>query len=785
MALSPCAAEVGVRDKVLRAASVSTGPSLELFTFPSSLGSSVASAALEQLFVVEKSLKSDCFKCNEDARTFLMDIAVAVKKLEEMRKSTIDLLEIESMELSRLYFLLETLPSCFNMELEECVRDARKLNLFEISELHMKITRIDSEIESLRKRTLELKENNEALGKKQEGLMKQHEKFIVSLNHMMEKKAAATIYINDTYTKISLEKEEIELQKKCLEEAREKMEKDREEYLLRKKKLSIQIDELKKAHEHKRLETFSKKKELNKLTIEMSKLKQTVTSSTVVLSDHSLEIAQLHESIKEWETKVEELKKVCKILEDKIHFFENHKEKLNDISGYEKDEFLQKIKQMAEKLNKGRSENKELREKLTTLARQFKIVLGEEDEMFFRKRKIHDENQRQLEFIAQKENFLAQRKVDIKNMEEGLITLQELHRATQQVYRKQIRILGDNLERESQRCIIAQWKIACLLKKHARWVLMTKADIQEIINKIEVAEQRKIQLYEETTSREKEINEFVAQIEKLTTELKEEEQEFVYKEKHLIEELSSYEDKFVKEVKMNKEKEEELDECLPQLHVAEEAFVEKHRRFEELVNIVTEQKHEETLLNNNIAQFKRDFSRYIRHTDKLKQELKHLRDQESIKIKDHFEILKNLENEIYAHDQKAELLLMENKRLKAYISYLKKKTEEYTKGEKGLIHASSDLSWDLIVRQTQYVDLWEKFQISAKELVNNCKEIMQDINSLIEKLSERDKKMERISTWLQGNLDELCSLIENDSPGNLGKQHLKTFGNVKLPAILW
>lgn len=35
-----------------------------------------------------------------------------------MRKDTIDLLEIESMELSRLYFLLETLPYNIRTELE-------------------------------------------------------------------------------------------------------------------------------------------------------------------------------------------------------------------------------------------------------------------------------------------------------------------------------------------------------------------------------------------------------------------------------------------------------------------------------------------------------------------------------------------------------------------------------------------------------------------------------------------------------------------------------------------
>lgn len=38
----------------------------------------------------------------------------------------------------------------------------------------------------------------------------------------------------------------------------------------------------------------------------------------------------------------------------------------------------------------------------------------------------HGRNQRQLAFIAQKETFLAQRRVDIKTMEEGLVTLDGL-----------------------------------------------------------------------------------------------------------------------------------------------------------------------------------------------------------------------------------------------------------------------------------------------------------------------------------------------------------------------
>lgn len=41
---------------------------------------------------------------------------------------------------------------------------------------------------------------------------------------------------------------------------------------------------------------------------------------------------------------------------------------------------------------------------------------------------FYGRNKKQLEFITEKENFLSQRKVDIRNMEEGLVTLSELHR---------------------------------------------------------------------------------------------------------------------------------------------------------------------------------------------------------------------------------------------------------------------------------------------------------------------------------------------------------------------
>ncbi|XP_053529332.1 coiled-coil domain-containing protein 175 [Artibeus jamaicensis] len=773
MALQSWSPELGCGEKVLRPAAVCTGPSLELCTFPSSLGSSVAAAALGQLLVVEQSLQGDSFKCNEEARIFLKDIAVAVKKLEEMRKTTIDLLEIESMELSRLYHQLETLPTNVNTEYEECVRDARRLNLLEMDQLQKKITRMNNEIEFLKERTLDLKDMNKALGKKQEELAKQHEKFVLSLNNMMGKKAAAIIYINETYTKINMEKEEIKLQRKYIQEIEEQTEKERAEYLKRKSKLNEKVFEQENICELKRQNAYQKKKELDKLRLKEANMKQKVNTTTVVLSDHNVEIEQVQEAIRHWEQKIEEMKKACGVLEDKMTFFKKSKEKLNDASNTEKNELLQRIKEMAEKIHGSQLENKDLQEKLATLSRQCKIVIQEEDKVFLQKKKIHDENHKQLAFITQKENFLSQRKVDIKNMEEGLHTLAELLRATKEVYRKQIRVLNDNLERERQRCIITQWKIACLKRTHRRWLFKMQIELQLLIDKIKAAEARRSALLEETSSREKEIADYLVQIEKITLELKQEEEEFIVKEKKLIQELTKYEEKYVQGTASTKIKEDELVECLPYLQVAEEEYKIKNKKCDELNSIITAQKEEQDLLEQRISQLTRDFSRYVNNMDKVKEELEQLRDQENQKIKTHFEVLKNLENEIYAHDLKTDALLLENKKLKEHIARLKNKIQQYAQGEEALLHVSSDMSWHLIAHHTRYLDLWAEFQITVKGFVRDGVETLQEIKCLIDKLHERDEKIERISVWLQGNLEELRHLATAEIPVKNKERRIK------------
>lgn len=57
--------------------------------------------------------------------------------------------------------------------------------------------------------------------------------------------------------------------------------------------------------------------------------------------------------------------------------------------------------------------------------------------------------------------------------------------------------------------------------------------------------------------------------------------------------------------------------------------------------------------------------------------------------------------------------------------------------------------------------------IFLKKLVDSGDETLKEIKNLIDKLYERDENIEHISTWLQGNLEELHFLMEQELPVTL------------------
>lgn len=66
-----------------------------------------------------------------------------------------------------------------------------------------------------------------------------------------------------------------------------------------------------------------------------------------------------------------------------------------------------------------------------------------------------------------------------------------------------------------------------------------------------------------------------------------------------------------------------------------------------------------------------------------------------------------------------------------------------------------------------------EFKATVKDLVHNDKNILHEIKNLIDKLCTKDEKIKCISIWLQGNIEDLYSLSQAESPIDLWKKKIR------------
>ncbi|XP_049626206.1 coiled-coil domain-containing protein 175 [Suncus etruscus] len=725
MGLRSPALELASTEKRPPGIGVSTSQSLELCSYPVTLGCQVATNALEQLFGVEKMLQDDYFKCNEEAKAFLKDVAVAVKKLEQMRKDTIDLLEIESMELSRLYFLLRTVPGQFYIELEECVRDARSLNLFEISGLKKKSFHLDCEERFLRKKINELQEVNENLGERQENLANEHQQIVVEINSLMEEKAMMTVSINDIFVKINSAKELLESQKRCYKNVTDELEEEKNKILQKKKILTDEINEMKKLHEKKKEESYQLKRKFQRLTRKMSEVKDMDNAFKVSLQRYpECGGIVVNKQVK------------GKILAQKINVRIEHIKHSQSL-----DSFLKRVKENDQK-------NEEAKEERTQLG---SVAVPA---------KKHTLNEKLLIFITEKENFLIKRKVDIKNIEDGIITLNELLTATTDLYRKEIRDLCEKLQKEYQRRYFIKWRIFSTQKKVAVWLAQQRMELESLVNEIYLLHEVQNNLQVQIKVRDKEISDFLVTIEEITMKLIEDEKNYVSEESMLTEELAKFQKIYVEEKRSARTFEAILQDCLPCLQEVEMEFMDKYKLHEELEVALAERQQEYCILRSYISQSEKEYSRVSSNMETVKQELHLLRDQELHKIRTHFEIIKHLENEIFVNDIKTDALLLENENLKQYIDYIKRIIEQYKNKREQLVETTREQSKELEVQQAYYLELWNEYQFTVKELIKEGDEVLEEIKSLTKKVMVRDEKIAIINKTLQQTLDDLRAIME-------------------------
>ncbi|XP_072485450.1 coiled-coil domain-containing protein 175 isoform X2 [Notamacropus eugenii] len=727
---------------------------------PLSLGSSVALAVLEKLFEVEKSLKNEQFQFNQETKTLLEDIAEAVKKLECMRKTTIDLLEIESIEISRLRFILWRLPGNIAREIEDAVFAARKSNTDEISQLHIAIEKVKYEIELLNGQLNTLEKKNFDLRKEQEATAESHQKVIVSLNMKMKEKAESNFTKKEIYDRNKFTEDKVAYYQGLLNALNDELDAERAAFNQNKENLEKMMTDLKKQKDDEIKKSLQKKKEMSKMNAEIADIKEKFRSKTGAITEQAVEQEELEDGMKILQEQFQEdLKQPEQLVKARLQYEASLKELIESAKINQVD-LLRKIRQAKERFAKIKARNTDLKGKNKILTDQLKTALQEEQDYRITMLTTQEVVDKLEETINEKRNFLTKRLTDIKALEEAIENLRMLSRTTVESYRKQIEFLKGNWAKESEKSVVNQWKIIHLQKQHELWVKTEEANMQEIIQKIDNVEKTRAVIVEESLTCDEKIIEHEEKIEELSEQLKEEEEIFSQVEQDVTDKLKVMEEEYAVSAEKAREKEEELEVYVPKMKMFEEEYEENVKEYEALKYHVSAQNREQESLKYGIALMKKETARYTNDKKLLKDLLKEGRNEELLRMKGRMNCVYILEKNIYEVEQKLRHLILENYRIKKAIQLVKEDIANLQREGQNNIDSVEKMNLELEELQDTYVKMWEETLNTIKKFKEDSQVTMEDIVELIRKLCKREEKLRIICGWLRRNVDNLEYIID-------------------------
>ncbi|XP_051833722.1 coiled-coil domain-containing protein 175 [Antechinus flavipes] len=727
---------------------------------PLSLGSSVAIEVLEKLFQVEKALKNETFQFNQEAKTTLEEIAEAVKKLECMRKTTIDLLEIETIEASRLRFRLMRLPANISKEIEDAVIAARVTNAEEINSLNNAIEVVTYEMDRLNERLTNLEKMNLELWEEQEQLADGHQKAVLMVNMKMKERTENDTSTKEIYDKKKVDEEKIDYYQDLLKTINKELTEEREVFAMKKEILEKKIADVKQQKDEEIKSTLKKKRQLSQMVTEIAKIKEEYKRRQGAMKEQDVTRKELEDGLKKLQNELEmQLKQPEQLLVKRVEY-DSALVDLIESSKTKQADFLNKIRQAKEKFLKIKARHTDLKGKSKILNENLKNAQLEEHEYYLSEQHSKDIVNKIEQLIAEKKALLSKKLMDTKALEEAIENLRHLYRTAIDSYRKQIAFLKGNWMTESKKSIKNQWKVINFQKEHERWRKTESEDIEELIQRVEYIAQKRGEIYEEGISCDAAILKQEEQIERLNEAVKEEEEIFSQIEHGVTKELKAIEDEYIIETEQTKVKEDEWDDFLPKLKAVQNEYEEQVKEFESLKNDISAQTREHLALERGIDMMRKETITYQNERDHVKNLLKKGRNKEFAFMRSHLNSVFTVEKNIYEVEQHLKLLVLENYRLKKAIrlvkediDYLTREGQRYTLTVEKLENDAQDL-------HDMFLDMWKETQKEIQKFKGKNMITLGETEKLIRYLYLREDKLSVICGWLRRNVDNLEYIID-------------------------
>ncbi|CAM4592599.1 unnamed protein product [Caretta caretta] len=720
-----------------------------------------ALAALSHLHGVEIQLKNEAYAFSEEAVQHLEDAVEAIKKLEKLRRHTLELLEEETIKNSNLRLKLQNLPEMVTKELEALVAAARESSTAKINQLQTALKNITCEIESLNREQILCETQNAAMCKEQEWLWVQHEEAVALLNQQMAQKANTNILLNEFCNKKRDAEQEIINLTNAVQEVKDVLAKEIKIFNDEKEVWARKNAEMKTKLDLQKAKTSGKKDEFEELSKKLSAVQSEIAQNTATIFNEKVQIAQLKERteqlIMELELKITEKLELCK----RKYSLDSDLLLLQSKIAQEREHLNIDIATAKEELSTAEGLNRKLKHENKFISSQYRILLTEEEHLHAKRDEAATELERLSSWLDERLDIMSKRVVEEQNLEDEVERLEDIFQNTKDAYARELENLEQCLKRESEMRALLQWKQLHLAKKkELLWVTEEKF-MNEMNVRLETGKKRHAELSGENEYFRKEILQAEEQVKHLSDDINKREAECEKYENSLIEDIQWLEDDVKGKTEEIYQKEQQLILSIPLIEVRQKELEEKHEKYEDLKKVVSELKDEETRLTKSIDRSVRMIGKLKKIMAELKNELRIKRDLAFDQLKEHTEVLKLLERDIYEVDRKLDIVKTENCRLKLCNAQMK--ADILTMSHEAENHKSTTVKIlsDLTVLHQLFLKGWSEDSSMQKEFVANEKEIMAAIADLVMKLHQREKKIDFINKGLQNNFDGLDSLLES------------------------
>ncbi|KAM3920155.1 coiled-coil domain-containing protein 175 [Leptodactylus fuscus] len=729
------------------------------------------SVVLDHFMEVEKQIRHKDPALDEDFVQHLLAVADAVKELEDIRRNTRELLEVETIENSKLRYKVVHLPRIIMKEIEDAVTSAREAIAIERLQLENELKHFSQLLEETEKKQKDLEDMNVILSQQGEALWDKHQEAVDLLNQQMAGKAHQSILVNETHNKRKEAEEAVTEYQNRSEDLAEDMVIERQQFTEESERLTTKIAETKRKTEVQDARNTEKKIYLSQRRSVLYDLEEKINMEEENISSIKGKILLLQATHGRLTNKLVIQNKQSVETSNKIDILElrmaNMKENFYNQSNSLQDE----ISKFDEQMSTAEMLHESLTNKHNDLKLKYQVASEEEDRQHAMKKDMAKQLEKSRSALEEKQEVLGNLKMELREMEADTEKLLDSMRISTEQLTTHVEEFRENLSNERQKRMKIQTEKDQLTKEMELWKLSAESNITNMKKRIQNGLSKKTFLTNEGSRLQGEIEKWDKEIRSINEEQAKASKEYSSQVQSLKDQIKMLEESIRNSNTSLEKEQEKLAQNIPIMDAAEDTYNTEHSNYEGLKKKASAMKSKQKSLEGSITKITKDIEASNKIKDTKKTSLKAIRKSAFEKLQSDLATLKQVDKEIYETNRRLELVIMENCRLKLKNTQYKEDICAIISESQKHLSVINHLDKDQASLLEHLHDGWNQDKFVCSDFSERDQEILDSIVELLRKISSREEKVGYLNNILHEKYTGLSSLLESKA----GKKATVTF----------